>query len=300
MRSLSYVLITPARNEELHIPQLVRAVVSQTIAPVKWVIIDDGSSDRTGELARRYASDHAWIDVVHLPGHRERSFAAKAHCFNVGYERVSHLQYDVIGNLDADVTFESDYLQFLLAKFSADRSLGVAGTIFVEDGYNSSTDSFEGEMHVAGGCQLFRRECFDQVGGYIATKIGMDWIAVTTARMLGWKTRSFRERVFHHHRALGTGGRSRLAASRLYGEKDYRLGWHPLYELFRVFYQLGRDPLGGLSIALGYSGAFLRQVERPVSPELMRFHRAEQLAKLRAVLKAVLTFKRVDPFQPLS
>jgi glycosyltransferase involved in cell wall biosynthesis len=296
----SYVLITPARNEEAHMEQLIASVTQQTHKPLKWVIVNDGSSDRTGDIVRRHLPDYDWMELVELPSHRDRSFAAKAHCFRAGYERVSHLPYGVIGNLDADLTFEPDYLEFLMTKFAQDPRLGVAGTVFVENGYNSATDSFEGETHVAGGCQLFRRACFEQIGGYIPTKIGMDWIAVTTARMKGWKTRAFREKVFVHHRPLGTGDRGRLAAWRLYGEKDYRLGWHPLYELFRVVYQLSRDPLAGWNVALGYGGALLRRIERPVSPELMRFHRAEQMVKLKAVVKSKLTFRRVDSFQPLS
>jgi hypothetical protein len=184
-----------------------------------------------------------------------------------------------------------------MARFVEDRELGVAGTIFKEEGYSSETDSFEGHSHVAGGCQLFRRQCFEEVGGYLPTKIGLDWIAVTTARMKGWKTRSFREKAFFHHRSLGTGDRSRLAAAFLYGEKDYRLGWHPLWQLFRVVYRSTRRPLVGLCYGLGYVTAFVRQIEKPVSPELQAFHRREQMVKLRAILKSVVTLKRIDSFQ---
>jgi glycosyltransferase involved in cell wall biosynthesis len=293
---LSYVLITPARNEEAYMEQLIDTMTQQTHTPAKWVIVNDGSTDRTAEIVRRHLPHHAWMELVELPGHRDRSFAAKAHCFKAGYARLAGLNYDVIGNLDSDLTFEPDYIEFLMRKFAEDAQLGVAGTAFVEEGYHSAVDSFEGETHVAGGCQLFRRVCFEQVGGYIPTKIGMDWIAVTTARMLGWKTRAFREKVFVHHRALGTGDRSRLAAWRLYGEKDYRLGWHPVYELFRVLYQFTRDPLAGCNIALGYSGALVRRIERPVSDELMRFHRAEQMGKLRRVVGSLARLRTFDKF----
>ena len=133
------------------------------------------------------------------------------HAFNAGLERVQSLQFDVIGNLDADLSFEPDYLEFLMRKFSEDPKLGVAGTPFIEDGYDSARDSFEGENHVAGGCQIFRRQCFQEIGGYIPNRAGgIDWIAVTTARMKGWKTRFFPEKRFHHYRTLGTAGRSSL------------------------------------------------------------------------------------------
>ena len=143
------------------------------------------------------------------------------------------LDFEVIGNLDGDLSFEPDYLEFLMRKFLDDPRLGVAGTPFIENGYDSARDSFEGENHVAGGCQLFRRRCFEEIGGYIANHAGgVDWIAVTTARMKGWKTRSFPEKRFHHYRALGTAERGTMAALFSYGEKDYYLGNSPIWELF--------------------------------------------------------------------
>jgi glycosyltransferase involved in cell wall biosynthesis len=298
-RRLQYLLITAARNEAANIERTIESVIAQTVTPMKWVIVDDGSTDATADIVKRFLRTHDWIELFEMPRHRDRSFAAKARCFNAAYERVKSLSFDVIGNLDADISFDQDYLEFLMGKFEDDPALGVVGTIFKETGYSSDTHSFEGENHVAGGCQMFRRLAFENVGGYVPTKIGTDWIAVTSARMKGWKTRSFREKAFFHHRSLGSAGRTRLQTAFLYGEKDYRLGWHPLYELFRVAYQGGTHPLIGLSLGLGYTASLVRRTERPVSPELMRFHRGEQLAKLKVILKSLVTFRRIDSFQTM-
>lgn len=297
---LSYALITPARNEERFIERLIQSMVSQTVPPVKWVIVNDGSTDATAAIVGKYLGDHAWIELLNLSPHRDRSFAAKVHAFNAGLGRVKNLHFDVIGNLDSDVSFDPDYLEFLLNKFKENDNLGVAGTIFREDGYSSGTDSFEGQNHVAGGCQLFRRSCFQQIGGYIPNKAGgIDWIAVTTARMMGWTTRSFREKYFFHYRSLGTAERSLLASAFSYGEKDYYLGNHPVWELFRVAYRAVKKPvlLGSLALLFGYVSAFLRRMPRPVSNELMRFHRREQMKKLRAILKSLFSFKKIDSFE---
>jgi glycosyltransferase involved in cell wall biosynthesis len=264
------------------------------------VIVNDGSTDATASIVSRYLGKYEWMGLLNLSPHRDRSFAAKVHAFNAGFERVKNLNYKVIGNLDSDVSFEEDYLEFLLGKFEEDANLGVAGTIFRENEYSSATDSFEGQNHVAGGCQLFRRQCFEQIGGYIPNKAGgIDWIAVTTARMRGWKTRSFREKYFFHYRSLGTAERSLLASTFSYGEKDYYLGGHPLWELFRVAYRTTKKPclVGGIALFAGYLSAFLRRMERPVSKELIRFHRQEQMMKLKKILKSVLTFKRIDNFE---
>jgi glycosyltransferase involved in cell wall biosynthesis len=295
----TYALVTPAHNEAAFIGKTIESVIHQTYLPLKWVIVDDGSTDATPQIVSRFLEQYPWITLVQLPQRRDRSFAAKVGAFNAGYEAVRGLNYDVVGNLDADVSFDGDYLEFLLTKFGQDPKLGVAGTVFRENGYSSERESFEGHNHVAGGCQLFRRQCFEQVGGFVPNKAGgVDWIAVTTARMLGWQTRSFREKSFFHFRPLGTAGRSRLSSSFSYGEKDYYLGNHPLWQFLRVAYRSAKRPYltGGLALGLGYCWAFLRRTSRPVSRELMAFHRKEQMAKLGAILGSLVRFKRVDSF----
>jgi glycosyltransferase involved in cell wall biosynthesis len=299
-KDLRYVLITPARNEERFIEKTIQSVIAQTVLPSRWVIVNDGSRDATASIVIRYLAKYDWMELVDLPTHRDRSFAAKVHAFNAGFEKVKNLGYEVVGNLDSDVSFDPDYCEFLLSKFQEDASLGVAGTIFQEEGYSSATDSFEGQNHVAGGCQLFRRRCFEEIGGYIPNRAGgIDWIAVTTARMMGWKTRSFREKSFFHGRSLGTAERSLLASTFSYGEKDYYLGGHPIWECFRVAYRATKRPylLGGIALLSGYVSAFLRQMERPGSNQLMRFHRREQMEKLKAIFKSMLAFRRIDSFE---
>lgn len=299
-----YVLITPARNEQEFIEKTIQSVAQQTFLPLKWVIVNDGSTDSTGAVVSEYAARYPWIELVNLPVRRERNFAAKVYAFNAGREKVQDLNYEVIGNLDSDVSLDPDHFEFLLGKFKQDPRLGVAGTVFKEEsGYNSETDSLEGQLHVSGQCQLFRRQCFDEIGGYFANKAGgIDWIAVTTARMMGWRTRSFREKSFFHYRHLGTAERSAFAAAFSYGEKDYYLGGHPLWELFRVAYRMVKPPyvLEGLALGLGYGWAMVRRTKRPISKELMKFHRAEQMRKLGVILKSVLAFKPIDKFTLLS
>jgi glycosyltransferase involved in cell wall biosynthesis len=295
---MKYVLITPARNEEKYISKTLDSMVTQTRLPERWVIVDDGSVDRTTEIAQSYASRFPWIELVRRPQRLDRSFANKVHTFNAGLERVQSLPFEVIGNLDADLSFDCEYLEFLIEKFAEDPKLGVAGTPFTENGgYDTARDSFEGENHVAGGCQLFRRQCFEDVGGYIPNPAGgIDWIAVTTARMRGWRTKSFPQKRFHHYRSLGTAGKTGVAASFSYGEKDYYLGGSPMWQLFRVAYRARKQPIEGLALLSGYCWAAMRRIERPVSRELLRFHRGEQLKKLSAIFRTLLKFKKVNSF----
>jgi glycosyltransferase involved in cell wall biosynthesis len=273
-------------------------MVAQNVHPDKWLIVNDGSTDETPEIIEKYVRTHDWIKRLDMPVHRDRSFGAKANCFNCAREVGGWRNYDVIGNVDADLTFDAEYVEFLLRRFSEDPSLGVAGTPFLEEGgYDSAVDSFEGESHVAGGFQLFRRNCLEDVGGYVPNKAGgVDWIAVVTARMKGWKTRSFGEKRFFHHRLLGTAERGRLSALYSYGQKDYYLGGSVTWELFRVTYRLLKQPLftGGVALGAGFLSAALKSTPRAVSKELMQFHRREQMTKLKAILSNLIRFKKVD------
>lgn len=300
INAIPYVLITPACNEEKLIEYTLQSVVKQTILPVKWVIVNDGSTDATASIVSRYTEKYEWMELVNLPKRKGRNFGAKVHAFNAGKERLKNVTYAVIGNLDADVSLDEDHFEFLMGKFRDDPGLGVAGTIFKEPGgYSSAIDSFEGQNYVSGQCQMFRRQCFEEIGGYFPSKNGgIDWIAVTTARMMGWKTRSYREKSFFHHRLLGTANHGVLGSSYVYG-KDYYMGGHPLWELFRSAYRMTRKPyvLGGVALFLGYFGASVRHEERPVSEELMKFHRSEQMRRLKKILVSVCTLKHVDRFE---
>src|ERR1035441_7778521 len=105
---LTYVLITPARNEADFVELTLKSVVSQTVRPLKWVIVSDGSTDGMDEIVSRYAAEQPWIELVRMPERRERHFAGKVNAFNAGYARVKDLSYAIIGNLDADVSFDPD------------------------------------------------------------------------------------------------------------------------------------------------------------------------------------------------
>ncbi len=284
---MKYVVITPARNEEAFIEKTLASMVAQTRVPERWVIVDDGSTDRTGAIVQAYVERYPWIELVQRPQRQDRNFAGKAHAFNAGLEQVRSFQFEVIGNLDADISFEHDYFEFLLSKFAEFPRLGVAGTAMREANYDAVTDSFYNDNDVFGACQLFRRTCFEQVGGYTPIKWGgIDWVAVRTARLKGWQTRSFRDKLFYHHRPMGATEANTWKARFDYGRKDYFLGNHPFWQVFRVSFQMMKRPyvVGGLLLLSGYFYSFASRIQRPVAPELLRFHRREQLERLKQLM----------------
>jgi glycosyltransferase involved in cell wall biosynthesis len=285
--ALRYVLITPARNEARLIEETIRSVIAQTVRPQRYVIVSDGSTDGTDEIVQRHAASHPWISLVRTPERAERNFAGKVRAFNAGQATLGDLAYDVIGNLDADITFDEHYFEFLLERFAQDTRLGVAGTPFRE-GTHQYDYRFTNIEHVSGACQMFRRACFEEIGGYKPIKGGgIDWMAVTSARMRGWRTRTFTEKVCHHHRAIGTAQNSELAARFRQGRKDYALGGHPLWQMFRSAYQMRSSPvvLGGACLMAGYTWGWITRTERAAGAELIDFHRQEQLSRLRSALR---------------
>lgn len=295
--ALAYVLITPARNEAAFLEQTIQSVIRQTLLPVRWVIVSDGSTDGTDEIVKSYAAKYPWIKLVQMPERRERDFAGKVQAFNAGCARVAEVQYDVIGNLDADITMDPEYFDFLLAKFAENPQLGVGGTPFRENSVQYDY-RFSSVDHVSGACQLFRRECFESIGGYVPVKMGgIDLVAVLKARMRGWQTRTFLEKSSVHHRQMGTAKRSVLMVAWKGGQGDYRLGTHPVWEISRSFYQMTKPPiiLGAAFRLAGFLWAMVIRAEKAMPESLVRFRRREQMQRLRDFFKKVMRLGRSTP-----
>jgi biofilm PGA synthesis N-glycosyltransferase PgaC len=280
---LTYVLVTPARNEAAFIKQTIRSVVAQTIGPLKWVIVSDGSTDGTDDIVKKYIPEYPWIELVRMPERPERHFAGKVHAFNAGYARVKDLKHNIVGSLDADISFEKDYFSFLLSKFAENPRLGVGGTPFRE-GTDQYDFRFANIEHVSGACQLFRRECFEAIGGYVPLKVGgIDLVAVITARMKGWQTRTFTEKYCNHHKETQSGRHSSAAGTFRSGYHDYLMGNPLAWQAVRSIYQMTKKPIisGGFLLFAGYAWAYLKRPERPVSRELVAFRKQEQKRRMK-------------------
>jgi poly-beta-1,6-N-acetyl-D-glucosamine synthase len=286
-----YVLISPARNEAAFIEQTIQSVIAQTHLPLRWVIVSDGSTDGTDDIVKKYQADHAWIELVRMPERTERHFAGKVDAFNAGRAKLANLDYDVIGNLDTDVSFDADYFAFLLRKFVENPRLGVAGTPFREGSFQYDY-RFTSIEHVSGQIQMFRRECFEEIGGYVPIKSGgVDLIPVITARMKGWQTRTFPEMVYLHHRKMSSANHSSLGIAYNGGRTDYTHGCDPVWELFRSVYQMTHPPviLGGVFCLAGYVWAMVTRTERVVTAELVQFRKIEQRRRLREFIKGSMS-----------
>jgi biofilm PGA synthesis N-glycosyltransferase PgaC len=282
-----YVLVTPARNEARLIEGTIQAVVAQTVRPLCWKIVSDGSTDGTDEIVNRYAAQYPWIELLRMPERKERHFGGKATAIAAAVSQMKALPYEAIASLDADITFDSEYMAYLLRCLNTDPRLGVVGTPYRDETDEVYDYRFVSPSHVSGACQMFRRACFEEIGGYVPSKGGcIDTIATLTARTKGWKTRTFTEKISLHHRVIGTAENSPIKSRFVLGKRDYAIGNHPLWEVCRGLYQMTRRPylVRGGAVLAGFFWAAVRRIERPVSPELRAFRRQEQMEFLKKFL----------------
>lgn len=283
-----YIIITPAHNEEAFIEKTIRSVIQQRTPPLKWIIVNDASIDRTAEIIAQYASQYAFIDVVNIERRAGRDFGNKVRAFNVGLTRTRGLEYEFLGNLDADISLEPDYYESILREFTKDLRLGVAGGM-VHSSFESEFVSQEVSLDsVAGAVQLFRRECFEQTGGYIPLpQGGIDAAIEIKARMKGWMTRTFPENRVLEHRRTGSATARPLAARLKEGRRFHSLGYGFLFFAARCFYRLMEPPrvLGSGAALIGYLRSAIKGQPVALPSDVVRFLRDEQWAKLKRALR---------------
>jgi len=279
-----YVLITAARDEEAYIEDLLSSVMAQTLQPLRWLIMSDGSTDRTDEIVRGYAAECPFIELVRVTPDEHRSFGSKARAINEAHRRLQDMTWEYLGILDADVSFESNYYEQLLPKFEKDPRLGIGGGYVMD----TSRNGFKGHTmsvnwSVRGPVQMFRRACFQDIGGYLPLPHGgIDCVAEIMARMHGWNVRTFPELTAFHHRTTGTETQGYMRARFKLGLQNYATGYHPLFMLARTFARVAERPYmaGAAALLAGYVSGALRREPRQVPPDVVRFLRREQMKRL--------------------
>jgi biofilm PGA synthesis N-glycosyltransferase PgaC len=277
-----YVVITPVRDEEAYLASTIECVAVQTILPTQWVIVDDGSKDNTGKIIDEYASRYPWITAIHR---KDRGFRKSGggvvDAFNDGYAVVNCDNWKFIVKLDGDLTFEPDYFEKCFEEFERDPKLGVGGGVicYVVDGVKT----FEGApaFHVRGATKIYRKECWDDIGGYWPAP-GWDTLDEVKANSLGWSTRSFRNLHLHHHRETGSADGLWPTLVK-YGRANYICGYHPLFMLSKCIVRLVQQPyiLGSIGLMYGFVTGYLQHIPQVDDPATIAYLRRQQLSRLR-------------------
>lgn len=287
----NYVLMTAARNEAAYIEGTIRAVLTQTYKPKRWVIVSDGSTDETDNIIKDYARS---VDFIVLARRDDDTpgvdFRRKVKCLRQALNLLAGISYEFIGNLDADITFGPAYFETLVQIFQQNPKLGLAGGRLFElrDGHFLPRYLSE-NRYVPGAVQFFRRECFEQVGGYLPSRWGgEDTIAVVSARMAGWQTATITHLQVIHHK-IGDGTRGLMFERFREGAMFYDLGSQPVIEFLKCVRCLIRKPYAVQALArfCGYISRALRREPRPVSNEFIRYLRQEQKVRLLRTLQII-------------
>jgi poly-beta-1,6-N-acetyl-D-glucosamine synthase len=279
----SYVLITPAYNEVNYLERTIESICSQTVLPAAWVIVSDGSTDGTDEIIKKYASKYNFIKYKRMAEHDEKCFSCKVFAFNAGYKLVEEVQHHFIGNIDADISIENDYFEKLIVKFEEIPKLGVGGGIILElvnDEFIAQKISLNS---VAGAVQLFRKECFIDIRGYIPLPFGgIDTAAEIKARAAGWFVQTFPELPVKHYRRVVTGNKSITMTRFKQGKSNYVLGYHPIFQIVIGLLKVSEKPymLVSLYFIAGYFWAKITKMKKVLSNDVVKYLRQEQMKRL--------------------
>ena len=286
-----YILLTAAKNEEGYIGEAIESVLTQTVRPIAWFIMDDGSTDKTAEVVAGFATRHPFIKL-HSAGERQgRNFGSQYKAITAAYNMATELSFEFLGVHDADIAPEcADYYESILAKFQENPYLGIAGG-YVHERYNGKWTCRKGNAldSVAGGIQMFRRSCFEEIGGYTPLHLGgSDWLAQINSAMAGWQILACQDLPVRHYRPTSTAN-GRLRGLFQLGLLDASFGSHPMFEMFKCARRLTLAPVL-ISATCRLAGYWYWKFSgrKPIlPPETVAFLRRDQMGKVESYLKAM-------------
>ncbi len=284
--NIKYIIITPAYNEAAYIECTIRGVLAQSVLPYKWLIVDDNSTDDTAKIIQQYTAKYRWIQYLYRAKEpSENYYASNVHAIVAGFKKIKTIEFDYLAILDADISLPEDYYEQIFYRFRQDERLGVASGVYQDlvDGklYRVLND----RRSTPKAIQVFRKNCFEQIGGYLPLKYGgEDTCSCIIARMNGWKSWSFPELSVVHNKPVGTGHASNMLKVRFrHGLNEYGLATHPLFMLFKSLRRCIKErPIisGGMARMIGFLYGYCLREKRQIPDEVVLFIRKEQIGRL--------------------
>lgn len=276
-----YIIITPARDEEQYIEKTISSVILQTFKPVEWIIVNDGSVDNTGTIIDKYATEYSWIKTVHRSNRGFRKAGGGVvEAFYTGYNALTCSDWEFIVKLDGDLSFEPDYFEKCFRRFEANPKLGVGGGMI----YHSIDGKLEDEkgprFHVRGATKIYRKACWDAIGGFIEAP-GWDTLDEVKANMLGWQTQTLEDLQLLHHRYTGAADGSWRNCVKN-GRANYISGYHPLFMLLKCTKRMFQKPffIGSIGLFYGFISGYTKRISQVDDRVLIKYLRKQQLKRL--------------------
>jgi biofilm PGA synthesis N-glycosyltransferase PgaC len=276
-----YLIITPARDEEAYLEKTILSVVGQSIRPMQWVIVNDGSGDDTGKIMEHYAEIYPWITARHRPnrGFREAGGGVVS-TFYDGLEQVEFPEWEFLVKLDADLSFPSDYFENCFSEFDRDPQLGIGGGGIYHEVAGRLELEENPRFHVRGATKIYRRKCWDELGGLLKAP-GWDTVDELKANMLGWKTRSFLGLKVSHYRFTGAADGAWKDCVKN-GRANYITGYHPVFMFVKCIRRLVRKPYltGAMGLMWGFLSCYWKQTPQVPDHRLIKYTRNQQVRKM--------------------
>jgi biofilm PGA synthesis N-glycosyltransferase PgaC len=274
--ALTYGVVTPARDEDENLPRLAASMRAQTVRPEVWIVVDDGSVDRSKEIVTGLAQHEPWIRLLEIPaGSNMARGGPVVRSFEAGVAALDP-RPDVVVKLDADVSMEPDYFERLLAAFANAPRLGIASGSAYELKDGAWRQRFSTGTSVWGAARAYRRECLEATLP-LEKRTGWDGIDEHRAQLAGWETATLLDLPFRHHRAEGMRDTTRSTGWKTQGELAHYLDYRPTYLVLRSLFA-ARNDVRALRMIVAYLAARLRRADRHPDPgvrgrvrELQRF-----------------------------
>ena len=271
---LRYADITPARDEADNLPRLAASLRDQSLPPVAWLIVDNGSTDATPEVVAGLMEELAWVRTVRTASSDALVRGGTVtRAFHAGLEALDELP-EIVVKVDADVSFPPEYFARLLAAFAAQPRLGIGSGVCLERSSEGEWRPRFGTGESAwGAARAYRRECLADVLP-LEDRMGWDGIDSLRASLQGWQTLTLPELSFRHHRREGERDGSRRRAWVAQGRASHYMGYRWWYLLVRALHHARRDP-AAVAMVAGFARASLRREAR-CSDERVRQHLRRQ------------------------
>lgn len=283
INTTKYIIITPVRDEVRYVEKTISSVTGQTVLPVEWIIVDDGSTDGTSQLLDEITVQFGWINVIHR---RNRGFRAAGggvvEAFNEGYAAIKADRWDFIVKLDGDLFFDPDYFDKCFAYFEAEPRLGLAGgtVLVVKNGHVEVDAAGDPPFHVRGATKIYRRQCWEKISPLVQAP-GWDTIDEVKANCLGWTTRTFGDLKLVQQKPTGEADGSWRNWFKN-GRANYITGYHPIFMLAKCIKRAFHNPSLAESAALfaGFCSGYLKGIPKMADSATINYLRRQQLRRL--------------------
>jgi len=291
-KSLKYVIITPANNEEEYIERTIKSVCSQTLKPEEWIIVDDGSTDNTSKIVDEYSLHYNWIKLITKTNIDEkRSGGIKVvKAFDTGFNKLTSKDYNFIVKLDADLTLPSFYFETVADEFQRDQKIGICGGVCILEEKGEIIEEKAAEYHIRGAIKAYKRECFEAIGG-LTHAYSWDVIDEYLAMYNGWEIKRINDLKVIHHRETGKETGQFLVSLKM-GKFCYKIGYDPFLTFLRSIrraFDTKINIFNGFGILIGYVIALFS--EKLLLKQHRKFVREFQYGRVKKRLKDLLVFK---------